>query len=145
MALDPTIIAGIEHDLKRYKRWKARYKEIDDQLKDVSISTANYNYGVGGGHKGKSDPVASQVISRARLEQEKAWLKRRVERVENALAAMTEAQAELVRLRYFEDKPRKEVEAIMGIEKSTFYRLREQALQTYAEVAGLVAWELSET
>lgn len=143
MALDPTIIAGIEHDLKRYKRWKARYKEIDDQLKDVSISTANY--GVGGGHKGKSDPVASQVISRARLEQEKAWLKRRVERVENALAAMTEAQAELVRLRYFEDKPRKEVEAIMGIEKSTFYRLREQALQTYAEVAGLVAWELSET
>ena len=143
MALDPTIIAGIEHDLKRYKRWKARYKEIDDQLKDVSIGTANY--GAGGGYKGKSDPVASQVISRARLEQEKAWLKRRVERVENALAAMTEAQAELVRLRYFEDKPRKEVEAIMGIEKSTFYRLREQALQTYAEVAGLVAWELSET
>lgn len=142
MALDPTLIAGIEHDLKRYKRWKARHKEIEDQLQDVAINTSNYEI-VAAGYKGKSDPVAGQVISRAKLEQEKAWLRRRIERVENALAAMTADQAELVRLRYFEDRPRKEIQAEMGIEKSTFYRLREQALETYAEVAGLVVWELN--
>lgn len=136
MTLDPTLVAGIEYDLRHYKRWKARLKEIDDILKDVPIGSPKFE---SVGYSGSiSDPTFKQAYNRNRLEQEKAWIDRMVSRVENAMAAMTEQQQELIIKRYFEDKPRKAIEAEMGIEKTTFYRLREQALEVYAEVAGLI-------
>lgn len=137
MAIDPTIKSGIESDLRKYKRWKARLKEIDDLLADVSVSSAATEHS--GGHTGKiSDPTFKLTVTRSRLGQERAYLQRRVSRVENALSAMNDEQRRLVRLWYFEEKDRRYIEAEMGIEKSTFYRLRNKALERYAEVAGLV-------
>lgn len=137
MAIDPTLKAGIESDLRRYKRWKARLKEIDELLSDVSIRAATFDQPEG--HTGRiSDPTFKMTINRARLGQERAYLQRRISRVENALSAMNEEQRKLVRLWYFEEKNRREVEEEMDIEKSTFYRIREKALERYGEVAGLI-------
>lgn len=135
LAIDPTLKAGIESDLRRFKRWKARLKEIDDLLSDVSIGSALSSPG---GFTGISDPTFRQTINRTHLGQERAYLRRRVSRVENALSAMDDEQRQLVRLWYFEEKDRRFIEAEMGIEKSTFYRIRDKALERYAEVAGLI-------
>ena len=137
VAIDPTLKAGIESDLRRYKRWKARIKEIDDLLADVSIGSGTSDQPVG--HSGKiNDPTFEMTINRSRLAQERAYLLRRVSRVENALSAMNDEQRQLVRLWYFEEKDRKYIEAEMGIVKNTFYRIKESALEIYAEVAGLI-------
>jgi len=136
VAIDPTLKAGIESDLRRYKRWKARIKEIDCLLADVSIGSATSDQP--GGHGGVSDPTFKAAVNRSRLWQERAYLQRRVSRVENALEAMNDEQRKLVRLWYFEEKDRKYIEAEMGVEKSTFYRIRDKALERYGEVAGLI-------
>lgn len=135
MAIDPTLKAGIESDLRRFKRWKARLREIDDLLADVSIGSTLSSPG---GFTGISDPTFGQTINRVRLSQERTYLRRRIARVENAMSAMDEEQRELVRLWYFEEKDRRYIESVMGIEKSTFYRIRDKALERYAEVAGLI-------
>ena len=77
-------------------------------------------------------------MNRSRLWQERAYLQRRISRVENALEAMNNEQRTLIRLWYFEERDRRDVEAEMGVEKSTFYRIREKALERYGEVAGLI-------
>jgi len=137
VAIDPTIKAGIESDLRKYKRWKARLKEIDDLLTDVSVSSATTDHP--GGHTGRfSDPTFQTTMTRSRLGQERTYLQRRISRVENALSAMNDEQKRLVRLWYFEEKDRKYIEAEMGIATPTLYRIRDKALERYAEVAGLI-------
>jgi len=136
VAIDPTLKAGIESDLRRYKRWKARLKEIDNLLSDISISSGTSDQPSGG--SGISDPTFRTTVNRSRLWQERAYLQRRISRVENALEAMNDEQKTLVRLWYFEEKDRRYIEAEMGIEKSTFYRIRDKALERYGEVAGLI-------
>jgi len=137
VAIDPTIKAGIESDLRKYKRWKARLKEIDDLLADVPVRSATTDYP--GGNTGKcSDPTFQTTMARSRLGQERAYLQRRVSRVENALDAMNDEQRKLVHLWYFEEKDRKYIEAEMGIATPTLYRIRDKALERYAEVAGLI-------
>ena len=137
MTIDPTIKAGIESDLRRYKRWKARLKEVDDLLADVSISSVSSDHS--GGSTGKiSDPTFQTTMTRSRLGQERAYLQRRISRVENALSAMNDDQRRLVSLWYFEEKDRRYIEAEMGIATPTLYRIRDRALERYAEVAGLI-------
>ena len=137
VAIDPTLKAGIESDLRRYKRWKARLKEIDDLLSDVSVRSATSDQP--GVHSGKiSDPTFQTMINRSRLAQERVYLLRRVSRVENALSAMNDEQKRLVSLWYFEEKDRKYIEAEMGIATPTLYRIRDKALERYAEVSGLI-------
>ncbi|SDZ00375.1 DUF1492 domain-containing protein [Thermoactinomyces sp. DSM 45892] len=139
MALDPIVKARIEHDLRRYRQWRARLTEIEYQLIDSFYEGSNRNQDTANVQKsGTSDPTFQIVCQRIKLEAERANLKRRIERMDNALSAMNREQKELVLKLYVDGLDRRKIELEMNIEKSTFYRIKEKALIFYGEVAGHV-------
>lgn len=137
MALDHTILAGIEHDLRTYRRWQARREQLQEQLASVHALVGRVAEAVVGSRGFPGDPTGRYVQRIMDLRAEIDRLEVRIRRVELALEAMTPEQRRLVERYYFEGRPREWVQREMGLSRSGFYRLRSAALETYAYVAGL--------
>ncbi|HEY8384597.1 MAG TPA: hypothetical protein VIK82_00115 [Porticoccaceae bacterium] len=136
--LDPTIKAGIESDLRMYRRWLARLEALEQEWANAMAQS-------GGGiveltrTKGRhADPVSRWVAEADRIQREQSWLMVRIRRVEAALQVMTPEQRTLVERYYFDGAPRAVVERELGVSTRQFWRLRDEAFETYAYVAGLV-------
>lgn len=139
MALDHTIQAGIEYDLRHYRRWKARQQQVEEEMRELQILPARPAATLPP-PKGQpaSNPTWRYVQRLNDLQDEYEWLECRIRRVERALAAMTDEQRKLVTLYYFEGVPREVVQRELGLSRAGFYRVRAAALECYAFVARLV-------
>lgn len=136
--LDPTIKAGIEADFKAYKRRVARLKTVLEELRATAEAFGSHKAEVSQKHRRPSNPTLRAVLKRERLIREAEELERMVYRVGAALQAMTEQQRRLVEMYYIEGVSRAEIEAQLGVSTRQFWRIRDEAFEVYAYVAGLV-------
>lgn len=135
--LDPTIKAGIEADLRAYRRWVARMEALEQEATAIAHQYGRHAAEVSQRQRRRSDPVARAVIKLERIKGEIDDLRVRIRRVEAALEAMTDAQRTVVVGYYMDGLPRSEIEHRLGISRSEFWRLRDEAFDVYAYVAGL--------
>lgn len=131
--LDPAIIERIEHELRHYRRWKARLAEITAELADVpgprrGLADRRIQQGHG-------DPTAAIAQSRDRLWRERARLRRRVQRIEHVVRALPPQHRRLVQLWYFEGRSSHQVACRLHVGRATVWRMRREALEIYAQVA----------
>ena len=138
--LDHTIAAGVESDLRAYRRWRARIADIELELADVSTAGTRPrpDSGLRVMRGAPSDPTLAVAASRDYLREERDRLLRRAQRVELCLEALTADQRRLVELRYFDRRSRDETCKQMCISLRPYYRIRAEILYVYAEVAGLI-------
>ena len=135
--LDPTIKAGIESDLRMYRRWLARLEALEQEARTIAQQYGRHTAEVSQRQRRRSDPVARAVIKLERIRGEIDDLRVRIRRVEAALEAMTDAQRTVVVGYYMDGLPRSEIEARLGVSRSEFWRIRDEAFGVYAYVAGL--------
>ncbi|MDQ7794134.1 MAG: hypothetical protein RDU89_06940 [bacterium] len=138
MMLDPTLVAGIEYDLRHYRRWQARLAELAAELADVSERRGDVVILGVRVQQGHSDPTCATAQARERLWRERRRLQRRVRRIDHFLKAVSSHHRRLVELWYFDGRPSHVVARRLHVARSTAYRMRQEALATYAQVAGLV-------
>ncbi|HEY8414444.1 MAG TPA: hypothetical protein VIK99_01600, partial [Thermaerobacter sp.] len=106
MALDHTIQAGIEHDLRRYRRWLARMEQIREEIAGLRLLASGPLPSVPSRHQYPGDPTGRYVQRLHDLQAEEKQLEVRIRRVERALDAMTKEQRLLVERFYFDGAPR---------------------------------------
>ncbi len=136
--LDPTIKAGIESDLRNYRKWRARLQTVQVELDAIAEQVGSHKAEVSQRSRRASNPTLRAVLRREQLAREAKELELRCQRVRAALMAMTPEQRRLVGMYYIAGASRAEVEEALSISRAQFWRIRDAAFETYAYVAGLL-------
>lgn len=137
MAINKNLRRNIESQLLNYKKFKARAKQIDNELTYIKIKTSKFeNERIDTGGQ-PSDPTQKDALKRIKLQSELNDLLHKIKSIDNALDAMTTRQRELVTLKYFEGYFSKQTMRKMNVEKSEFYRMLDGALTIFCNVCGI--------
>jgi DNA-directed RNA polymerase specialized sigma24 family protein len=127
------VITFVEGELRDYPTNKRRRERLADELaeraRDFRLEAPVRAPG--------SDPVFS-AVSRLDKEPELAYLTRRLAIIDDALEALPERAARLVRFRYFRRMDPREAAERLGVGMRAFYTLRREAIWAIARQFGLV-------